>query len=76
MERGVPKSGRRCPEQDIGRDSPLPNGFGTMSHRTLLVVTRHLCHQRLPEVVLEQVGFKLYRSDFLASSKLESREEN
>ena len=29
MVQGVPKSGTRCPEQDMGRVVPVSNGFGT-----------------------------------------------
>ena len=29
MMQGVPKSGTRCPEQDMGRVVPVSNGFGT-----------------------------------------------
>ena len=29
MVQGIPKSGTRCPEQDMGRVVPVSNGFGT-----------------------------------------------
>ena len=29
MVQGVPKSGTRCPEQNMGRVVPVSNGFGT-----------------------------------------------
>ena len=31
MMQGVPKSGTRCPEQDMGRIVPVSNGFDTMT---------------------------------------------
>ena len=34
MERGVPKCGTRCTEQNMGRDGSVSNSFGTMSPGT------------------------------------------
>ena len=60
MERGVLISGARCGTNRLERDGPESNRFGATSPGTCRY-TISIPLQRLPEVVLEQVGFQLYR---------------
>ena len=80
MEPGVLLGVARCGTNRLERDGPVSDGFGASSPRTCRY-TISMPLERLPEDVMEQVGFQLYRKHieiclFFASSKLDSREEN
>ena len=68
MERGVLMSGARCGTKHLERDGPVSNGFGATNHGTCRY-TISIPLERLPEVVLEQVGFQLYRKHIAGVSK-------
>ena len=81
MERGVTKSGKRCPEQDMGRVvsdemSRFQMVLAKWVPETDDIYTTSDCRKsswsRLASSSIENI----LESSFLLSSKLESREEN
>ena len=57
---GVLICGARCGTNRLERDGPVSNSFGATSPGTCRY-TIYTTSQRLPEVLLEQVGFQLCR---------------
>ena len=76
MVQGVPKSGTRCREQDMGRVVPVSNGFGTKTEtfNNTISIPLAIAGSR-PRAGWLPALSKSYRSLPFLPVKLESREE-